>query len=99
MVFINSSRHEHFGINVVEAMASGTPVIVHRSGGPYFDIIDRGTYGLSYSTIEELQRNIEMLIKDVNMWNKYSHLSIIRARYYDFDLFKQKLANILDRVI
>jgi len=99
MVFINSSRHEHFGINVVEAMASGTPVIVHRSGGPYYDIIDRGTYGLSYSTIEELQRNIEMLIEDTNMWNKYSHLSIVRARYYDFDLFKQKLANILDRVI
>jgi glycosyltransferase involved in cell wall biosynthesis len=41
MIFINSSRHEHFGINVVEAMASGTPVIVHRSGGSYCDIIDR----------------------------------------------------------
>jgi glycosyltransferase involved in cell wall biosynthesis len=34
MIFINSSRYEHFGINVVESMASGTPVIVHRSGGP-----------------------------------------------------------------
>jgi glycosyltransferase involved in cell wall biosynthesis len=99
MVFVNLSRHEHFGINVVEAMASGTPVIVHRSGGPYFDIIDRGTYGLSYLTIEELQRNIEILIEDVNMWNKYSQLSIVRARYYDFDLFKEKLANMLDKVI
>ena len=99
MIFINSSRYEHFGINVVEAIGSGTPVIVHRSGGPYYDIIDRGAYGLSYSTIEELQSNIEMLIGDTNMWNKYSQLSIVRARYYDFDLFKQKLANILDRVI
>jgi glycosyltransferase involved in cell wall biosynthesis len=99
MIFINSSRHEHFGINVVEAMASGTPVIVHRSGGPYYDIIDRGTYGLSYSTIEELQSNIEMLVKEPNIWNKYSRLSIIRAGHYDFELFKQKLANILDKVI
>jgi glycosyltransferase involved in cell wall biosynthesis len=99
MIFINSSRHEHFGINVVEAMASGTPVVVHRSGGPYYDIIDRGTYGLSYFTIEELQSNIEMLVKEPNIWNKYSRLSIIRAGHYDFELFKQKLANILDKVI
>jgi glycosyltransferase involved in cell wall biosynthesis len=99
MVFINSSRYEHFGINVVEAMASGTPVIVHRSGGPYYDIIDRGTYGLSYSTIEELQNNIEMLVKEPNIWNKYSQLSIIRARHYDFESFKQKLKNILDKVL
>jgi len=99
MIFINSSRHEHFGINVVEAMASGTPVIVHRSGGPYFDIIDRDVYGLSYLTIEELQRNIEMLIEDVDTWNKYSQLSIARAKHYDFDLFKQRLANIINKVM
>ena len=95
IVFINSSRYEHFGINIVEAMASGVPVVVHRSGGPYFDIIDRGIYGLYYLTIEELQKNIEMLIEDINTWNKYSQLSIMRARHYDFNLFKQKLANIL----
>jgi glycosyltransferase involved in cell wall biosynthesis len=99
MIFINSSRYEHFGINVVEAMASGTPVIVHRSGGPYYDIIDRGTYGLSYSTIEGLQSNIEMLIEEPNIWNRYSQLSITRAKQYDFESFKQKLANILDKAI
>jgi glycosyltransferase involved in cell wall biosynthesis len=99
MVFVNSSKHEHFGINVIEAMTSGIPVIVHRSGGPYFDIIDRGTYGLSYSTVEELQSNIEMLVEDPNIWNKYSQLSVARAKHYCFELFKQKIANILDKVI
>jgi glycosyltransferase involved in cell wall biosynthesis len=99
MIFINASRREHFGINVVEAMASGTPVIVHRSGGPYYDIIDRGTCGLSYSTVEELQSNIEMLIEEPNIWNRYSQLSIMRAKQYDFESFKQRLANILDKAI
>ena len=99
MIFINTSRREHFGINVVEAMASGTPVIVHRSGGPYYDIIDRGTYGLSYSTVEELQSDIEILIEEPNIWNRYSRLSIMKAKQYDFESFKQRLAGILDKVI
>jgi glycosyltransferase involved in cell wall biosynthesis len=99
MVFVNASRYEHFGINIVEAMASGVPVVVHRSGGPYFDIVDGGTYGLSYSTIEELESDVKMLVEDLNIWNKYSQLSITRARYYDFELFKQKLVNILEKVL
>jgi glycosyltransferase involved in cell wall biosynthesis len=97
MVFVNSSRHEHFGINVIEAMASGTPVIVHRSGGPYFDIIDRNTYGLSYVTIDELLTNIETLIQNPDMWNEYSQLSVARSRHYDFEIFKQKLINIINK--
>lgn len=99
MVFVNSSRYEHFGINVVEAMASGTPVIVHKSGGPYFDIIERGIYGLSYTTVDELSDIIEILIDDIEMWNKYSRLAIQRARHYDFEVFKQRLLSIIGRLM
>jgi glycosyltransferase involved in cell wall biosynthesis len=99
MVFVNSSRYEHFGINVVEAMASGTPVIVHKSGGPYFDVIDRGIYGLSYTTVDELSDIIEMLVDDIEVWNKYSQLAIERARHYDFEVFKQRLLNVIGRLM
>jgi len=99
MVFVNCSKHEHFGINVVEAMASGTPVIVHRSGGPYFDITNRGIYGLTYSTLDELTGSIESLIEDSEMWVKYSKLAIQRAKLYDFELFKLRLSSILTRVL
>jgi len=99
MVFVNSSKHEHFGINVVEAMASGTPVIVHKSGGPYFDIIDQGAYGLTYSTLDELASNIEIVITNREVWFKYSKLALQRAEFYDFKLFKLRLKDVLMKIV
>ncbi len=53
MAFLHVKPHEHFGIVVVEAMAAGAVPIVHKSGGPWFDIIGMGRYGYGYSSKEE----------------------------------------------
>ena len=69
----------HFGIAVVEGMAAGCPVIVHKSGCPYEDIIDRGYYGLVYQTIEELAEKIDKLMQPES-WKYYHNLSLKRAQ-------------------
>jgi len=46
--------YEHFGISVVEAMASGCVSIVHRSGGSYTDIADHDKYVFSFEDVEDL---------------------------------------------
>ena len=38
-VAIHTMRNEHFGIAVVELMASGIVTIAHKSAGPLYDII------------------------------------------------------------
>ena len=38
-VAIHTMKHEHFGIAVVELMASGMITVAHNSAGPKFDII------------------------------------------------------------
>ena len=78
-VFVHATRGEHFGIAVVEGMAAGCPVIVHRSGGPYEDITDYGKYGLYYESVEELADHIDRLMTDEKTWRHYHELSLKRA--------------------
>lgn len=53
---IHTMRQEHFGIGIVEMMASGLLTIAHNSGGPKSDIIlevGRGGTGFLATTAEE----------------------------------------------
>lgn len=95
--YVHSMRGEHFGITVVEAMSAGVPVIVHRSGGPYYDIIDNGKYGLYYSRTDQVRYIVESL-QDRKVWNKYHKLAIERSAYYDKSSFKEKFVKIIESV-
>lgn len=47
---------EHFGIGIVELMASGLVIVAHNSGGPSLDIVrphDGQETGFLASTVEE----------------------------------------------
>ncbi|MEM2261316.1 MAG: glycosyltransferase family 4 protein [Ignisphaera sp.] len=95
-VYVHNTRAEHFGISVVEAMALGTPVIVHRSGEPYFGITNRGHYGLVYDTLEDLAKYIDELFTNEYFWLRFHSLAIKRARDYDYALFVNKLKKLLE---
>ncbi|MCE4601087.1 MAG: glycosyltransferase [Desulfurococcales archaeon] len=96
LVYVHSAIGEHFGITILEAMALGLPVVVHRSGGAYHDIIDRDVYGLSYETLGELASNLRVLLEDEEAYKRYSTLSISRAREYDYRVFRERLAGLLE---
>ncbi|MEM2614297.1 MAG: glycosyltransferase family 4 protein [Nitrososphaerota archaeon] len=96
MIYVHNARAEHFGISVVEAMALGTPVIVHKSGEPYFGITSRGRYGLVYDTLEDLAEYIDELFADEYLWLRFHSLTIKRARDYDYAVFVSKLKRLLE---
>lgn len=50
---LHSMWCEHFGIGVVELMASGGVTIAHNSGGPKSDIVTPGSSGYLAATVEE----------------------------------------------
>ena len=95
-VFVHATVGEHFGIAVVEGMAAGCPVIVHKSGGPYEDIIDRGYYGLAYQTIEELAEKIDKLMQPES-WKYYHNLSLKRAQKFSEEEFARKLLEVIEQ--
>ena len=97
-IFLHTTVGEHFGIAVVEAMAAGLPVIVHKSGGAYLDIIDKDKYGLSFNTVKELANHIDRLIVDKKWWSKLHDLSLQRSKVFSFNMFKKRLNKILYRL-
>ena len=94
-IFVHTAIGEHFGIAVVEGMAGGCPVIVHRSGGPFEDIIDYGKYGLSYNSLGELAEYIDRLLTNKGTWNYYHKRSLKRALAFSEKAFTQRFFNLI----
>lgn len=59
-VYFHCTVEEHFGISIIEAMASGCIPIAHDSGGPREIVPER----FRYKTIEEASEKIKKAIKD-----------------------------------
>ena len=63
-VFLHLMPYEHFGISVVEGMASGCIPVVHKSGGQWLDIVKKGRYGEGFSSLKpaEIVRTVDHAI-------------------------------------
>lgn len=95
-VFVHATVGEHFGIAVVEGMAAGCPVVVHRRGGPYEDITDYGNYGLSFDSVEELAEHIDRLITEPKLWRIYHEKSLSRAPCFSERRFTTKFLRVVE---
>ncbi len=95
-VFMHAMVGEHFGIAVVEGMAAGLIPVVHRSGGPWYDIIDRGKYGYGYDTVEEAVEAIEKALKNYNAMYKQV---ISRAKMFDRRVFAKQMGKIISKML
>ena len=94
-VFLHTMVGEHFGIAVVEGMAAGLIPVVHKSGGPWLDITNRGKYGYGYETIEE---GVEMIEKALREYEKFQKEVIKRARMFSKERFIQMFIRILEKL-
>jgi len=100
-VYLHIMPYDHFGISVVEGMASGCVPVVHRSGGPWLDILDgrQGEYGFSYATAEEAASYIDTLVTDENSRNKVASRAFHRAKKFDRAVFMERMVDVVERVV
>jgi glycosyltransferase involved in cell wall biosynthesis len=94
MVYLHPTRYEHFGVAVVEAMAAGLIPIIHKSGGPWVDIVEGGKYGRGFSSLDELIYHINATID--SRYEFMARLVTERARFYSFHAFKTRVNKILE---
>lgn len=99
-IYLHAMPNEHFGTAIVEAMASGCVPIVHKSGGPWLDILDQkqGEYGYAYCSPEEAAKYIDILLVEDDLRKEIALRAMERSLKYDASIFAKKMVAIAENL-
>lgn len=93
---IHPENTEHFGMTVVEGMASGlVPVVIDKGGIP--EIISDGTDGYLWKTIDELVFKTKSLIDSPSDLNKMSQRALIKCQKFSKENFESALLGLIKK--
>ena len=75
------SRFDTFGCVVLEALASGLPVVAYRTKGPR-DIIEHSVCGYTVGTLDEFSDAVIKILQDSALREKMRKAAVKRANAY-----------------
>jgi sucrose-phosphate synthase len=100
-VFVNPALTEPFGLTLIEAAASGLPVVATQDGGPP-DILAHCENGVLVDPLDtaDIAGGLLAVISDARAWQRYARHGISGvARHYTWDAHVEKYLKAVDRVI
>lgn len=99
-VYLHAAKNEHFGISVVEAMAAGCVPVVHKSGGPWIDILEReqGLHGFAYENVEEAVNYVREVLTNESLRLRIVRNNIGYVQKFSSRVFEEKLQRIIETI-
>ena len=91
-VFVNAALSETFGLTLIEAAATGVPVVATEDGGPR-DIIANCKNGIKVdvSDPKNISKALNKIFDDKELWNAYSENGIKNVKkYYSWQAHAEK---------
>ncbi|MDH5445602.1 MAG: HAD-IIB family hydrolase [Gammaproteobacteria bacterium] len=99
-LFVNPALTEPFGLTLIEAAASGLPIIATHDGGPK-DIINYCNNGQLFDPLDvsALQKALLKPLKDRNLWRRWSKNGIKGAnKYFSWPGHAQNYLSLLEKM-
>ncbi|MFW6148308.1 MAG: glycosyltransferase [Atribacterota bacterium] len=98
-IFTFTSTSETFGMVIIEALASGLPVLAIKAPG-VVDIVTDGVDGLLVEDeISQFAERLEILVKNRNLRKKLSEGARNTAQRYNVDTISDQMLNLYQRLI
>lgn len=92
---VNPEKTEHFGMTIVEAMASGVvPVVISKGGIP--EIIQNGTNGFLWDSKNELISKTQLLIVSPKLLEEMSLNSINSSKKFSKENFEKDFLALIN---
>ncbi|MBF0274790.1 MAG: HAD-IIB family hydrolase [Nitrospinae bacterium] len=100
-VFVNPALTEPFGLTLIEAAASGLPIVATKDGGPK-DIIAACNNGLLIDPldVEDIKEKLLVALKDGNQWRNWAKSGIKGAfKHFSWEGHAQKYIKVVKKVV
>ena len=100
-VFVNASLSETFGLTLIEAAASGLPVVSTKNGGPR-DIIANCKNGITVDVSDHKNISIALnrILDNNKLWNEYSENGIKNVKkFYSWQAHTKKYLDETNKIL
>lgn len=96
-IYVHTCSREPFGLAVLEAMASGLPVVVPKSGGAY-EVAGSAALPFEPGDSSSLAEQLLALMEDPELYEKMSERSIRRADEFSWKRAAEEYLALYERV-